>query len=488
MANAPATHYEAILTEFRDSGIDQNLIQRWVDHEDYIVRRNRQQLVTTFPLFSALLTKYSEIPVHMEIRAAIDRGDPLIDALSSILGVSKKCIRALRGTGPALLGSEWIERPSELLDAIEMIPPEKLPRTPEEWRLFREFWVGCGEFRSEEPYCRRPSSSRIPTVMSRHLLMGLCGGGYLASAIRLRRRWHGNLQRLADVRDYFWFVGEWLHAGAELCEPSEWLRNRADGMRDELLTRYSAMELIRQSERWHQEIGLIPPAKSDAGEVDSLEQWPALPGLPLSVGSHTVVSLTNRDQLEAEGSQLNHCVGFHYPSCMRGESHIVSVRTPQGQSVSTAEIFLSKTARGTLVPTAIQHKKHSNDEPDHDCIAALNAALGVLRNEAIQAELHQILTFHAQRRERIDALLTVEMGGYPVAVMSTVMSHVLKDFRGVIAWLERRLEEEEGWYRHRNEQAGARMEALGLDDELTYERAFEIYRDTGNEECFDEGL
>jgi hypothetical protein len=447
VANATVTPFNAVLDEFRDSGIDTNLIRRWVDHEDYIVHRNRQQLVSTFPLFTALLTKYSEIPVHMEIGAAIDRGDPLIESLSLILGVSKKCIRALRGKGPALLGPEWIERPSELFDAIEMIPPEKLPRTPEEWRLFREFWVGCGEL-NEEPYCRRPPPSRIPIAMSRHLLAGLCRAGYDASATQLRRLWHGNLQRLADVRDYFWFVAEWCGAGAGLCEPSDWLSVRANACRNELLTRYSAMELIRQSDRWHKEIGRIPAVQPDADEVASLEEWPSLPRLPLCVGNHTVVSLTNRTQLETEGSRLNHCVGFSYPSCMKGESHIVSVRDPEGQSLSTAEIVINKSHRGTLSVSVVQHRAHSNAEPNHGCKTALDVALDMLRDKTVHDHFRQLLDFHAERRERVDALLAIEMHRYPVAVMSEVMSRVLKDYRDVLVWLEMRMVEAERRYRH----------------------------------------
>lgn len=487
MANATVTHYDAVLDEFRDSGIDPNLIQSWAAHQDNLARRNRQQFVTTFPLFTALLARHSEIPVHMEIVAAVDRGDPLIGALSSILGVSKKCVRALRAKGPVLLGLEWIDHPSELFGAIEMIPPEKLPRTSEEWRLFRQFWVGCGELNGE-PYCRRPNPSRIPNVMSRHMLAGLCGAGYSASATRLKRLLNGNLQRLADVRDYFWFVAEWLHAGAGLCEPSGWLSSKADGLRDELLTRYSAMELIRQSERWHHEIGRIPAAKPGAEGSVSLEEWPALPGLPLSVFNHTIFSLTSRTELEAEGNRLNHCVGFFYPACVRGDSHILSVRGPEGQSQSTAEICLNTSSQGNLALTVVQHKAHSNGEADHDCAAALQAALVMLHHESAQGLLRQLLDFHIGRRERVDALLALETGRYPVAVMSEVMSHVLKSYREILVWLEMRLEQEEGWYRDRNEQAGERLEQLGFDDELTDERAFEIYRDTGVDECLDAGI
>ena len=78
MSNAVVVHHEAVLDEFRNCGIDTNLIQTWANHEDHIVRRNRHQVIASFPLFAALVALNSEIPVHMEIGAAIDRGDPLV--------------------------------------------------------------------------------------------------------------------------------------------------------------------------------------------------------------------------------------------------------------------------------------------------------------------------------------------------------------------------------------------------------------------------
>jgi hypothetical protein len=487
VANATVTHFNAVLDEFRDSGIDPNLIRSWADHEDHIVRRNRHQVIASFPLFAALVALNSEIPVHMEIGAAIDRGDPLVEALSSILKVGKKSIRFLRGKGPALIGADWLDHPSELLEAVDSVLPEKQPRSRGEWKLFREFWVGCGDL-TVERYCRRPSPSLRCDKMSRHLLQGLTAAGYEASAQKLRRLWHGDLRRLADVKDYFRFVAEWCEAGAGLCGKRQHLRVVAGNIRDDLLMRYSAMELIRQSERWHREISRAAAVALTAEAHAAMEEWPALPGLPMRVGNLTVFSLTSTLQLQLEGTRLNHCVSTYVRSCMYGESHIVSIRDADGGSLSTADISIDADERGKLVPNVIQHQAHSNLEPSRECEAALAKVLDMLITADTQARLQEIGVFHVNRRDEIDALMAIDDGGYPVKLCCEVMSRVLRDYDKAIDWLDRRLEQEEGWYRHRNEQAGERLEQLGFDDELTDERAFEIYRDTGIDECLDAGI
>ncbi len=487
MANPTVAHCDAVLNEFRDSGIDTNLIQTWAVHEDHIVRRNRHQVIETFPLFAALVALKSEIPVHMEIGAAIDRGDPLVEALSSILKVSKKSIRLLRGKGPALIGADWLDNPSELLDAVDSVLPDKQPRSREEWRLFREFWVGCGEL-TIECYLSRPSPSVRCDQMSRHLLRGLSAAGYEASAQKLKRLWNGDIRRLADVKDYFRFVAEWCESGAGLCGKRAHLQVVAGGIRDDLLMRYSAMELIRQSERWHREISRAAAVALTAEASTAVEEWPPLPRLPIRIGELTVCSLTNTVQLQLEGAQLNHCVSVYARSCMYGNSNIVSIRDAHGKSLATAEISINLDEEGKLVPSVVQHQAHSNLEPIRECKAALSAAMDMLSTVDAQARLQEICDFHESRRGEVDASLGIGDGGYSIKLCCEVMSQVLRDYDHAIAWLDRRLEQEEGWYRHRNEQAGERLDQLGFDDELTDERAFEIYRDTGIDECLDAGI
>lgn len=486
MNTAKGSSGESMLNTLRSDGYNCDAIESWAEHPNPIFRRNRYQTVATFPIFAYVIARQPEIPIHMAITAAIDRGDVLIDALASILGVSKKGIRYLRGKSPKVIAA-WLFAPTELLRAIELIPLEKLPRDQDEWQLFREFWIGCFE-EAGERYLRRLTSAECPDVVSRHLIRGLCYAGYEASATHLRRMWQGNMQRLIDTKDYFRFVASWCSSGAGICEPSGWLRGIANKLSEELLTRYSAMELIHQSNRWHEEIVRLSSTEAQTDEDMGNAQWPALPGLPLPVGELFVYPITNSRELQAEGNHLEHCVGTYDRRCIFGTSHIVSVRSSSGASLSTAEISLSSDSQGNLSLRVVQHRGARNQEPTNQCEEALRSAMTMLCSDTSKTRLIQIDEFHVERRRKLRGFADLENDDYPIAIMSGVMAKVLRDYPRAMTWLDQRMVEEEGMYRYRNELAGDRLKQMGFAGELTDDRAFEMYRTSGNEDCLRNGI
>ncbi len=478
---------ETVIADFADIGIDPNSIRSWAVHPDPIWRRNRNQAIVTFPIFVALLVRSPDVPIHREIEAAIDRGDRLVEMLSSLLLVSKKSIRFLRGKGPALLGTFWLHHPSDLFEAVDQLVPEKLPRTREDWEILRELWTGCSEL-TEEDYCLRPPPSRHSGAMSRHMLGGLCAAGYSTSARKLRRLWNGDLRPLAGVKDYFRFVAEWCESGAGICKKAGYGEIVAGTIRDELLMRYPAMEIIHQSERWHREIADLRSIEAACNPDPDSHEWPPLPGLPLRVGELAVCSLTNIFQLQLEGARLHHCVRSYFRKCLRGDSHIASIRSGDGTSLSTAELVIGADQDGRLSARVLQHQADHNGNPTRESMLALAEALRVLGSDQVQRQLHELRSFHAERREEIDDRLALGEGRYQIETLCQIMKKVLRDYDSVITWLDKRLNDEEGWYRYRNELAGERQSRLGFADELTYERAFEIFWATGIESCLDEGV
>lgn len=118
----------------------------------------------------------------------------------------------------------------------------------------------------------------------------------------------------------------------------------------------------------------------------------------------------------------------------------------------------------------------------------LQATLAMLASPDRQIELEELEQFHFARYEQIEFLLQHARREYPAHLMTELMSRVLRDTERALDWLDHRLAEEEGWYRHRNDQAGERFEQLGFDGELTWDRAMEAYLTTGNGGCLDEGI
>jgi hypothetical protein len=73
------------------------------------------------------------------------------------------------------------------------------------------------------------------------------------------------------------------------------------------------------------------------------------------------VSLGNAAELAEEGRRMQHCVGSYWRHCFLGESHIVSLRKPNGESLSTLEIRIP--ANGTRQCNIAQHRAQRNQNP-----------------------------------------------------------------------------------------------------------------------------
>ena len=254
------------------------------------------------------------------------------------------------------------------------------------------------------------------------------------------------------------------------------------------LQRYSAIELIRQSECWHREIiGCDFPNANAEGPIPTNE-WLPLPGLPVSIGDRTVVSLTSHAELQLEGHRLSHCVGNYYQACMYGQSHIVSIRTADHESLSTAELMLADDMHGRPCLTVVQHEAVGGSEPDRQCSDALESALILLRSDALQPQLREIQAFHVEREERMNLFFSLEDCHSCAAQMTEVMATVLPDTTQALAWLENHIDDLEDWCRIQNQKVGEKLRKLGFGDELTEDRAFEIYLTTGIDVYLDESI
>jgi hypothetical protein len=255
----------------------------------------------------------------------------------------------------------------------------------------------------------------------------------------------------------------------------------------EFLERYSASELIRQAARWKKELRRVISLEIGSAAPEDFRVWPALPGLPYSLGNLTAVPLTNPGELEIEAHRLNHCVNTYVENCMLGTSHLLSIRTREGQSLSTAEIVLHKESESHAVLRVAQHRGYGNQNPPEECEKVIDSVIATMQRSE-QNQLLRILNFHSVRHERVRLILALDDNECPIELLNRVMQRVLRDSQCAFAWLDRRLQEEEAWYWQRNEKAALQFREFGFDDELTDDRAMERFLATGNERCFDLGV
>ena len=107
------------------ASFDRHRIALWANHPDPIFRRNRMQLLASAPLLVPVVALPTDsIPNfrRLEIEAAIDRGDQLLDAISRVMAVSQSAAKFFSKLLPTDVGVAWYENPLELLCAVHLTP------------------------------------------------------------------------------------------------------------------------------------------------------------------------------------------------------------------------------------------------------------------------------------------------------------------------------------------------------------------------------
>ena len=437
---APVPYIEADdprLDDFRALDLDVGEIQAWANIPDTLFRRNRIQLLSSFPVLIPLLTdtNLSERSIVMELGALVDRGDRLVEALARIFGVGMSVVRHFCGRPAAEVGREWLGNPYEVMLAIETAPTDKRPHSREEWSILKRYW---GYANLDIPPNRYHAETWRHSFMNEYLFASMCRLGYKnASLNRLNRITRNRPECIGQAVDYFGFVHNWcaLTWGRGTEELQE--ESHSPSLAESLLMRYPLRELIRQSLSWHQEMTQLIPAhrEFDGPNGESIvNTWPGLLRLPYSFGGLTAVSLVCADDLTLEGCRLLHCVGTYVEPCLKGESHIVSIRDPGGESLSTAEIELKREDK-RWISHVIQHQGMNNSYPSQECHDILDRLVKSLEESATQRWISELQTIHENRREQIGMYL-LEAQEDHARLAQTIMPKVLPDFATAYDWLE----------------------------------------------------
>lgn len=379
----------------------------------------------------ALATKTNH-PTYKEIETIIDRSDPLIERLIGLFGCKKESLRYLRGKGPDLIGSVWLDNPRELLFAVDIAPAGRRPTDRREWKIFRSFWIGSD---LDSNLCYGPlrgGFSQLPETFELLIFRGLCQLGYEAGWKKVNKLLHEDFERIHDIHDYFGFVANWCDCLAmRYPNPAG-----TDQLPLALLKRYSLAAIICQSERWHQQLNHEELDIRDLPtEPSNLSDWPPLLPQGFDVNQHQLISLISADQLSEEGFRLEHCVGGYSDACLLGDSHIVSVRNAAGDSLSTVEITLVQGSDQIWFPEVVQHRARNNEAPSKASKVALAGALEHLRTPLMQEHLGVLQAFHQDRRTQFSELLWSRGARFSLEVMSDVMNKILPDYDSAMIWV-----------------------------------------------------
>jgi len=348
--------------------------------------RARVQALTVLPMLKwELLSMDDNID---RVRRRIDAGKSVWDAFLEIypgkVAILKRIANA--AVGPAA----WRGNLAGLLAILDPLPPEKVPVTELDWNAFHSIYLGLGlegernEERMEVKMRWLEEAARI---------------GWQKAYARLAAI-EGGIDALADTFDFLdelGSAGDWLDARADKTKV-EWAVWREES-RARWLRAPEALGMFRiveASVRWHRtlwaEAGL--PEDTDTSRTAWL---PLLPQRVTLDDGIEAVSLCNAAELAEEGRRMQHCVGSYWRHCFLGESHIVSLRNPNGVSLSTIEICLS--GNGARQCHIVQHRAERNQTPAR----ALLATESRLCAQVIQLADFKALNKWRQSAAKIDA-------------------------------------------------------------------------------------
>lgn len=435
-----------------------NEVERWIGSaRDVLVRRNRLDALRVFPLIAGEAAAGGNAS-SMAFSRAIDDGLPLVEAVAAELGVGKASVRGLRQVGPVVAGPLWEMDPCALLKALDRMPAHRRPRSTSDW-------ASLSSLNSHIVAAVRDQTMRRPRVaLQEHLFDRLA----VLDRARIEARINISLDDESfwtHLRGFVRAIEIWISAIAIKYGHNVYVAAQAEArLATEMLISQPVSEVLSLAREWDKCIASM--LDGEAAELPP--NWPALLAEPVPFGGLVAVSLTSEAELIAEGDALDHCAGFGYAQCCAlGRTHVVSIRDGRGRSLSTAEIRI-RYRNGCPTACVIQHAGPSNLDPPAQAEATLAAALRSLSDPTATNYLggqHTVL-LQMQRLTEPDHSVMLEMLAWEG--ISTCMAKTLTDYEGVLAWVSRRLDDEEGCYRHRNDLAEERLRDAGVAD-LSYE-------------------
>jgi hypothetical protein len=181
--------------------------------------------------------------------------------------------------------------------------------------------------------------------------------------------------------------------------------------------------LTKLSHEWHRVVG-----RSNTSDYFNHTSWEALFSPQQTPNNFLLVPLTDSNELNAEGAALHHCVGGYANLCIYDNMHIISVRTIDGERVSTLQ--LQNTIRDTKREVKIiQHKQAWNQPVSEELAIAAEWLTEQVNNGEIVVDWESI-------DRNANAKKSVDLAGFDVndkilwhKIYQTTLSFVPGQFR-----------------------------------------------------------
>lgn len=281
-------------------------------------RKHRAQLAGTYPVLIAIVLPASKEKDLARFERAVDMGSPWREHLQHV--ADPATIRLLHGVMVQRAAGKLVELPLAFAAAqiATRLAPAMRPVTKRDWAALRAL-AHLDRNTNLVPEIRMPMMRGLPDRLGECPLL--------------------TPEIIIGVRDALFDLTDYL-----------------DGSMGEWITGKSILTLIAMSERWHREV-VLASARMENGS--NVVEWPGMfPAKRWEDAGCELIELTTVEELAAEGVAQGHCVATYAGMCLQGHARIVSVRTADGQRLSTVEVVC---ANGVFA--VAQHRAAKNHEP-----------------------------------------------------------------------------------------------------------------------------
>jgi hypothetical protein len=348
--------------------------------------RRRTQAVTAYPLaWPAIAAPCGSVA------EAVGQAKPLAPVLAASLGISEADLRRMNGLGidgAGLAAAPDLGGMASLARKVSRMPPGRLPGTDRGWRAF---------------FFSAALADAVQALLGDD--SGACAARLLASAAgawdsmdpdMIGQAAGGAADMAAD------FHANVAEPAAALSGVRGWTARKTFAA---VAGGRSLVQIAQASAWWHNSQAGIRARLAGAhplpnGQVDTAS-WP-----PLHGGGHwtaanglLLVPLVTEAMLVDEHQRMGHCVNRYAPMCLFNGAHILSVRSPGGVSLATAEFSQAGVlaAAGTLAeppdapliqlpPCVSQFKARHNGVPDPAAWEALWDYAGAIMTGTLKVD------------------------------------------------------------------------------------------------------
>jgi hypothetical protein len=322
----------------------------------------------------------------------IDQGRPLLQALADTYGVRKAIARhaptmpswLLNGERPASLGM--------LLRGLSGLPPERYPRTDDDWRVYVHLLQELLPSLTGRPAASPLNAAFLPAISRR----GWTVTERKLEGVGLTREGASRLRDfvLACQR----FLAEEIVQTLSL--PSDEARRLSSRLLDGVFVSIGVLELAQLALRWPAFLGRSRLAHQAWCEHMQGKHWPGVITEPFEWEELRVVALTRPEELVEEGRVMGNCVGTYIQDCLDGRAYLFSVRGGDGVPLATGELdFVPRRTSGRQQIFIVQLKGPGNQRPSSQAARAFHAFTRFLETEAPQARIAQVVTDMSRARK-----------------------------------------------------------------------------------------